>query len=164
MRDNTQDVLRLIDIYRELADHPQRGKSVTVKQLGLRLRSRLEKVREQIERRTADQDRRAERTSVPRDVNSPEHHVLGQQVAPPGGAAIGQGAGMAGPTAAARPRDYGPELVELIQQTISPETWDINGGNGAVVYYAPLRVLVVSAPGDVHTQVGGVLGQLRANP
>jgi hypothetical protein len=55
----------------------------------------------------------------------------------------------------------GPELVELIQATISPDTWNINGGRGAIVYYGPLHVLVVSAPDEVHAQIGGVLGQLN---
>lgn len=55
--------------------------------------------------------------------------------------------------------DYGRELVELIQRTISPDFWDVNGGPGTIVYYAPLHALVVRATAEVHEEVGGVLGE-----
>ena len=54
------------------------------------------------------------------------------------------------------------ELIELIQTTISPSSWDINGGNGRIRYFPLLKVLVVRATGEVHHQIGGVLPQLRA--
>jgi hypothetical protein len=57
--------------------------------------------------------------------------------------------------------DYGLALVDLIERTISPESWDVNGGPGTIMYYPPLRVLVVRASGEVQGQVGGVLGQLQ---
>lgn len=161
---NTPEVLGLIELYHEMATHPQRETSVTLKQIGQQVRSRLEKVREHIELQNSNRDRLAKRQSMPNRV-SPETRVLAQQLAPPGGAAVGQGLGPARIPAAARtPNDYGPDLVELIQQTISPATWDINGGNGAIVYYAPLRALVVRAPAEIHEQIGGLLGQLRAAP
>jgi hypothetical protein len=94
--------------------------------------------------------------------------VLAQQLAPPGAGGPGQGQG-GQPAGGGRPGgaqsfDYGPELVDIIQTVISPSTWDINGGPGAVVYYEPLRVIVVSAPDDVHPQIGNLLGQMRAAP
>src|SRR5687768_4552289 len=46
---NTSDVIRLIELYREMAAHPKRDSSLVLKQLGLRLRSRLEKVSGYIE-------------------------------------------------------------------------------------------------------------------
>ncbi|HEY2882598.1 MAG TPA: hypothetical protein VGJ15_09195 [Pirellulales bacterium] len=55
----------------------------------------------------------------------------------------------------------GLELVDLIQRVIAPRTWDINGGPGSIVYYPNLRVLVVTAPSEVHSQLGDALGQLR---
>ncbi len=58
--------------------------------------------------------------------------------------------------------DYGPELVDLIERTINPAFWDTNGGPGAIFYYAPLHALVVSATAEVHENIGGVLGGLRA--
>jgi len=63
---------------------------------------------------------------------------------------------------AAVPGDYGAELVELIERTINPSFWDVAGGPGTIVYYRPLQCLVVRATAEVHGQVGGVLGDLRA--
>lgn len=57
--------------------------------------------------------------------------------------------------------DHGRQLVELIQRTIMPQAWDVNGGPCTVVYYAPLHALVVSATEEVHEKVGGVLRGVR---
>ena len=52
--------------------------------------------------------------------------------------------------------DYGPALVNLIQKTIAPEFWDVNGGPGVIVYYPPLRLLVIRATSNIHYQIGGL--------
>jgi hypothetical protein len=162
---NTPQVIRLIELYREMASHPKRDTSRFLAQMGLRLRARLEQVRDHIERKTSRQDRPANKNKMTHSVAPPETHVLAQQVAAPAGAAPGQGVPPAAAgTGAATTIDYGPDLVAIIQQTISPETWGINGGLGSVVYFSPLRVIVVSAPGTVHDQVGDLLVQLRAAP
>ena len=57
--------------------------------------------------------------------------------------------------------DYGQDLVDLIQRTISPRFWDVNGGPGTIVYYRPLHCLVVRATGEIHGQVGGLADGLR---
>lgn len=57
--------------------------------------------------------------------------------------------------------DWGPTLVNLIERTIAPEKWDTVGGPFSVVYYAPLKVLVVRATAEVHNDVGGALRALR---
>jgi hypothetical protein len=161
---NVTEVLRLVDLYREMASHPKRETSAFLAELGLKVRARLANVCDDIERKNANGKKHTkEKADGPADV-APENAVLAQQV---GGGAPGQGLG--GQPAGGRPGvppsfDYGPELVEIIQAVISPKTWDINGGPGAVVYYAPLRVLVVSAPDDVHPQIGDLLGQMRAAP
>ena len=64
---------------------------------------------------------------------------------------------MAGPADTAQAR----RLIDLIQTTIAPETWEVNGGRGTIRYYSPLQVLVVRQTGEVHHQLGGVVGQLR---
>jgi hypothetical protein len=58
-------------------------------------------------------------------------------------------------------RDSGQELVDLIQTTIAPDSWDVNGGPGSIVYYQPLRVLVVRQTDRVHELLGGAVGGLR---
>jgi hypothetical protein len=58
--------------------------------------------------------------------------------------------------------DNGRALVELIERTINPAFWDVAGGPGTIVYYAPLQCLVVRATSEVHGKIGGVLGDIRA--
>jgi hypothetical protein len=58
--------------------------------------------------------------------------------------------------------DYGPALVDLIQRTIVPDFWDVNGGKGTIVYYRPLLCLVVRATSEVHHRIGGTLDALGA--
>jgi hypothetical protein len=166
---NTPQVLRLVELYLEMAEHPRRDNSPLLADLGQQVRLRLATVRDRVERRIPKKNPVAKNSRTPATVTAAaESRVLAQQ-APPGGAAggqqgaVGQGGAVAvAPSAIARPTDFGPELVELIEATISPATWRINGGNGAIVYYSPLRVLVVSAPDEVHARVGGLLQQVRA--
>lgn len=53
------------------------------------------------------------------------------------------------------------KLIDLIQATVRPETWDVNGGRGSIVSFANGHGLVVLAPDDVHDDLGGLLRQLR---
>ena len=53
------------------------------------------------------------------------------------------------------------ELIELIQETIAPDTWDIRGGRGTIRYFSLLRVLVVRQTGEAHHQLGSTLEVLR---
>jgi hypothetical protein len=152
---NVPEIIRLLDLYREMAAHPRRNESMMLAKLGLRVRSRLETVRDQIERQFKPPTRGAKKAH-----DIPETRVLAQQIAVQAGGAFGQAAQPGADGAV----DYGPELVEIIQQTISPATWNINGGNGAIVYFTPRRAIVISAPEAVHEQVNDLLGQLRAAP
>ena len=83
--------------------------------------------------------------------------VLAQQ-APAGGAGMAMpgGGGPNGPDA-----DEGQNLVDLIQTTIAPETWDVNGGPGSIYYWRNQHVLVIRATDDVHGFVGDVIDQLQ---
>ena len=53
------------------------------------------------------------------------------------------------------------QLIDLIQNTIAPETWQKAGGKGSIYYFDLLKVLVVRQTGEVHHQLGDVLEQLR---
>lgn len=59
--------------------------------------------------------------------------------------------------------DYGPDLVRLIETTISPEHWRSAGGNGVIHYYRPLRVLVVTGGSAVHDDLTDLLRTLRSS-
>ena len=159
--DNTCQVRRLVELYHELANHPSRDESKTLRQLGLRIRTRLLTVRDHINRQIARSRPHNNKRNMAGNTDAPMEHILAQQAIAPRGAGLAPPARQVG---ARNPRDFGPDLVDLIERTISPATWAINGGSGAVVYYAGRRALVVSAPGHVHDQVGGVLRQLRAAP
>jgi len=49
----------------------------------------------------------------------------------------------------------GEALVELIRTVIAPDSWDVNGGPGAIVYYKPLKVLVIYQTQEIHWLIGG---------
>lgn len=53
------------------------------------------------------------------------------------------------------------KLIDLIQATVRPETWEANGGRGRIVSFANGHGLVVLAPEDVHDDLGGLIRQLR---
>lgn len=55
------------------------------------------------------------------------------------------------------PRSNAQDLIDLIQNTIAPESWDVNGGRGTIAYWEPGFALVVRQTDDVHEEIGGVL-------
>ena len=57
--------------------------------------------------------------------------------------------------------DFGWELVELIEQVVSPHTWARNGGRGQIWYWAPGQALIVRQTDEVHRQIEDLLQQLR---
>jgi hypothetical protein len=160
-------ILRLVDLYLEMATHPKRDKSAMLDELGQQVRSRLVTIRDRINRQITDAKRADKSRKASGAAAAPqENRVLAQQVpAPNAGNArqgIGQGLAVTGiQRPAGLPADMGPELVALIEAAISPATWNINGGPGAIVYYAPLHVLVVAAPQNVHEEIAGVIRQLN---
>lgn len=56
--------------------------------------------------------------------------------------------------------DYSDDLIRLIQTTIEPDFWDINGGPGTIYYYRPLHALVIRATSTVHEKIGGAVEAL----
>ena len=59
------------------------------------------------------------------------------------------------------PQDNGQDLVDLIEATIAPQSWDVNGGPGTIRYWPAWHVLVVRQTEEVHEQIGGVVHGLR---
>lgn len=52
-------------------------------------------------------------------------------------------------------------LVDIIQQTVHPDFWDVHGGPGRIAYFEQGRGLVVLGTEQVHDDVGNLLDQLR---
>jgi hypothetical protein len=129
-----------------------------------KVESRLEQMSIQLKKRIA-RNKRLGKPKRPERIRGPEGAAenLGQRaagVAPPVPPLMGNGP--AGPRVGRQPNDdYGQHLVDLIQKTIAPSTWDVNGGLGTIYYWRPGRALVVRQTGEVHDNMGGVLDQLR---
>jgi hypothetical protein len=127
-----------------------------------KLRYRLSQLAKQISHRTA---RQARQPAVAADSVGVEKNakVLGQMG---GGAAMGgqPGGGAGGANATGQQPDAGEDLVELIQTTIAPKTWEANGGPGTIYYWRQQRAIVVRNTAEVHEQLSDTLEQLeRAN-
>jgi len=137
-----------------------------------KVRGRLMKLSDQIRKRVAIEKRLAKQKKPESvDAAANDNPVLAQFGG--GMARPGMGGGMMAPGRGGGamlgggnawqngPPDNGEQLVELIQQVIAPATWDVNGGPGSIYYWRIGHSMVISAPGEVHHEIGGVLDQLR---
>lgn len=52
------------------------------------------------------------------------------------------------------PADAGADLIDLIERTISPQSWERNGGPGSIRYWPIGHALVVSTPAGDHDHIG----------
>ncbi len=74
-----------------------------------------------------------------------------------------------GPAAAGSQNTQNPEarnaasLIDLIQSTIAPASWDVRGGQGSIMYFSPGGNLVVRQTGETHQAVGAALQQMRGH-
>lgn len=73
-----------------------------------------------------------------------------------GGGAFGNGDALARQTTA-----NAADLVDLIQKTIDPPSWDINGGPGSIMYFGNLQALIVNQTEENYEAIGGVFGGMR---
>jgi general secretion pathway protein D len=64
------------------------------------------------------------------------------------------------PSAGGAQADF-QSLIDLIQNTISPQTWDTTGGPGAIRQFDTNLSIVVSQTQEVHEQIADLLEQLR---
>ena len=171
-------VRRMCALHGEILRDERYATSDTLADYRIRLWSRLRRVQAELKRqlaRSADKDDRQaaadyaalatadELSLAAADSLAISLSMLDQSQGGPGylmglSGASGRGARGGG----AGSGDYGDELVDLIEQTINPAFWDVNGGPGTIVYYRPLHCIVVRATSEMHGNVGGVLGGLRA--
>lgn len=83
--------------------------------------------------------------------------ILAQQI-PNGNPLFGQQNGRG---IATGPVDNSQQLIDVIQRCLSPTTWDVNGGQGVVRYYAPSQSLVVRQTSEMHEQLQRIIPMLR---
>lgn len=128
-----------------------------------KVESRLQQLSIQLKKRIS-RNKRLAKTKPPQAIRRIEDvpGQLAQRQAGGGAAALpAAGGGMMDSRGRLPADDYGQQLVELIQKTIAPSTWDVNGGLGTIYYWRPGRALVVRQTGEVHERMGGALEQLR---
>lgn len=92
-------------------------------------------------------------------VAAPANPILAQQI--PGGLGFGRQQGNVGAGQTNAAKASAEELIEIIESSIKPESWETNGGTGVIRYFSIGHGLVIRATADVHGNLGGVLGQLR---
>ncbi len=165
--DKAAAVRKLARLFRQIQADPRYQDSDTLKQYKFKIFGRLTRVKAEIERKIAREERLGgglRGASADPEADAASAHLSEQlalvSMSLGGPARLFNDAGGALGGAAVGP-DYGPDLVDLIQSTIRPSFWDVNGGPGTIVYYRPLRVLVISATSEVHGRVGGLVGGLR---
>jgi hypothetical protein len=49
------------------------------------------------------------------------------------------------------------QLIDLIQNSVEPSSWQANGGTGTISFYEPTMSLVVRQTAEMHYQLGGAL-------
>ena len=153
--DHELAVIQLVRLYRELLSDPRIRLSPTLNQYRVKVRARLMKVLRELEIRLTRQLAPANRTTSGKLQSALERHLAASSYS------TGGARNFLTPRAGANVPDYGPHLVALIQRTIAPEFWNVNGGPGVIVYYPPLRLLVVRATSQVHGQIRGLNKKIR---
>ena len=53
------------------------------------------------------------------------------------------------------------DLINLIETTINPDHWKVNGGDADLFWYDPAKALVITGSSEVHDRVSDMLHQLR---
>lgn len=143
-------VLGLTELYREIMTDPRVRTSPTLNNYRIKVRARLLKILKSLEYAARHKIRDSYDRQSTTLLDILQQHLKGTSNALGGANSMLQG------NAAAGVRDYGPALVNLIKTTISPDFWDTNGGPGVIVYYPPLRLLVIRATSQIHYQIGGL--------
>ncbi len=52
-------------------------------------------------------------------------------------------------------------LIDLIQTTVAPSSWEINGGLGTICYFPRYQALVIRQSQAAHRKIGGALQNVR---
>jgi hypothetical protein len=147
----------LLGIYCELQQDIKLARS-TRETLRTTVRARLDQISTQIGKRIASDKANAKTDSKVKSVAAAGNPRPLAQV----GAAVGGGAGFGGQGGAqGAPADNGQILVDLIQNTIAPKSWDVNGGNGSIYYWQQQHAIVVRNTSEVHGEISDALEQLN---
>lgn len=151
-------IYAMVELYSEIMQHPKLTVSPTLNGHRVVLRGRLMHVRDELRRKLVRAERSGE---VDKDSLLMNSLMEQMRLADSLGGGVTSGLGLGGNAGAAE-LDSARQLIDLIESTIDPNTWESNGGQAVVIYYAPLHVLVVRANSNVHAKVALLLAKLRA--
>jgi hypothetical protein len=158
-RDADSAARDLFTIFGELQADTRMARSARAT-LRTTVRARLDQLCTQISKRIAKDNLAAKEDPKVKSVAATKNdRPLAQVGVPVGGGGAGFGIAGGGQNANAK-ADSGQALVDLIRSTISPKSWDVNGGECTIYYWQQQHAIVVRATGDVHDQVSDTLQQL----
>src|SRR5271157_1234288 len=149
----------LLGIYSEIQQDTRMARSQR-ETLRLTVRARLDQLCAQISKRIAKDKAAAKSDSTVKSVTLDKRKQNGVALAQMGVPAAG-GAGTGAAAGQNVSADNGQQLVDLIQNTISPKSWDVNGGACTIYYWQPQHAIVVRATGDIHEEISDTLEQLN---
>lgn len=175
--DKAVAIVELCDLYRELAGDSRLTISDTLKEYKATIRNRLVRCKNDVKVYLAREKKKTPKSKKPAEVNSELLAAQAQAASYSFGEQMSLiSSSLGGPSqifnAGANSRNssgalgggmvtYADDLIDLIERTIAPDTWDTNGGPGSIVYYPGLMALVVRATSEVHGEVNDVLENLR---
>ena len=147
----------LLAIYRELQQDSKLARSQR-ESLRITVRGRLDQLCTQITKRIVKDKATAKSDANVKSVaaTTNQRPLAGVGMNPAGSAGFGGGGAAQNANA-----DNGQQLVDLIQNTILPKSWDVNGGNGSIYYWQQQHAIVVRATGEVHDEISDTLDQLN---
>lgn len=126
-------VPELVALYQVVGEAEQLGPAAR-KRLQDRLRTRMEQIREELLRVLS----RAKKANRNRRASADSERLS------------------AGPAAPGV-----QSLIDLIQTTVAPSAWEVNGGLGTIHYLPRYQVLVIRQSQAAHSKIGGALQVLR---
>jgi hypothetical protein len=158
----SRQVRRMAEVYLEVVGDERFVANPLLQQTKSKLHTRLLKIRDDLKRRRSIDQRTEEKRRSDDDQQQQRevaaslatHLQLASQTLG-GPAMVFEGA------SGGAPIDYADDLIDLITETISPTHWNVNGGEGSIMFYRPALALVVRASSEVQSGVGGLLGGLR---
>lgn len=156
---------RLVATYEEVNANTTWPDAERRKRLG-QIRSRLSRAADQLEEQVVPATKK--RVAVVRTAQvlaqrqQNQAPANRQRPAGPAGQRAPIGAGLPAGTVPGE-AEQAEQLIELIRNTIAPDSWDVRGGPGTMFYFAPKKVLVIRQTGAAHDKFGDLFRQLRRN-
>ena len=164
--ERAEAVRRLAALYREVLRDPRLETSDTLKGYKAKLWSRLNRVKNDLQRKLDREAKLAKQREPDADTQALQQatqsladqlNTMNYTMGGPAYVLTQTGGAWGGGLIT----DHGQELVDLIEHTIRPDFWDTAGGPGSIFYFRPLMALVVRATDEVHGSVGGLMDALR---